>query len=48
MQSKNIDNLKFYISLLHKIKNQQPIDINNKLINVSIKIITCSQLQLLI
>lgn len=48
MQEKNIDSLKFCISLLHKLKNQEPIDINNKLINVGIGSITCNQLKLLI
>ena len=42
MQEKNIDSLKFCISLLHKLKNQEPIDINNKLINVGILVTNSS------
>lgn len=48
MQAKNIDTLKFSLSLLHKLKNYESIDINNRLINIGISSITSKQLKLLI
>lgn len=48
MQEKNIEALKFYASLLAKLKKNEDIDIKNKLISVGIATITSNHLKFLI
>ena len=48
MQGSSLDTIKFCVSLVAKLKKQEPIDVSNKLINVGVGSISNSHLRLLI